>query len=67
MKKKSLAIACTLFALFITVVVVSTASPVRFFGDGRWFDPPCDISIAIAEIEVLKQESTRMPYGMGTS
>lgn len=55
MKKIILPVTLTAFALFLTVVVVTTASPVRLFGDGRWFDPPCDISVAIAEVEMLKR------------
>ena len=53
MKKPFLAAACAALALFVTLIVVTTASPVRLFGDGRWFDPPCDIRVAISEIEVL--------------
>ena len=41
------------FALYVAVLVVTTASPCRIFGGGGWFEPPCDIRIGIVEADLV--------------
>ena len=51
--RKLAILSIVLFALYVAFLVVTTASPCRLFGDGGWFEPPCDIRIGIVEAHLV--------------
>ena len=53
MKKILLAGAILALAAYCVLLVVFTASPIRFYGDGTWFPLPCDMKLVVAENECL--------------
>ena len=52
---KMFALVGALFAVaaYCVLLLVFTASPIRFYGDGTWFPLPCDIGLVVAENECL--------------
>ena len=53
MKKIGIAVAVFAFVAYCILLLVATASPLRFGGDGTWFSLPCDIGLVVAENECL--------------
>lgn len=52
-KKHFAVMSVVIFSLLIVFLTVATASPWRLFGDGGWFEPPCDLRVALVDSAVV--------------
>ena len=60
MRKTFAIFGLTCLALYIALLTVLTVSPIRLFGNGRWFEPQCDIRIWLVEASVVRKGTN--PY-----